>query len=244
MSRTPKRDIPGIDWRIASETLREKGVAASFGTGPDGGPGVDATRGLVVEIGFGRGEFLTQLARSAPEVAHLAVEYSWKRVLKMARRLARMELRNVRLLDERGEVVVHELLPFDSVSSFWVNFPDPWPKKRHARRRMLQPALLHAMAERLRPGGELQIATDDAAYAAEIAGALASEPLLENARDVPFVRDVPGRPRTAYELAWRAEGRPLHFFTWRRRRDLERASRECDRLGFPAPRMPGRIGVR
>jgi tRNA (guanine-N7-)-methyltransferase len=69
------------------------------------------------------------------------------------------------------------------------------------------------------PGGELHAATDHAGYAAQIDAVLAAEPLLENALPAPFVSEVPGRLRTAYEEMWRAEGRALHFFHYRRRSD-------------------------
>ena len=135
----------------------------------------------------------------------------------MARRLARSELRNVRLLQARAEDTVRELLPDASVRTFWVNFPDPWPKLHHRRRRLLGPGFVQELARCLAPGGELQVATDDADYAEQIDAALAGEPLLENALAQPFLRDVPGRAATAYEREWRAEGRSLHFWTYRRR---------------------------
>lgn len=158
------------------------------------------------------------LAAEHPERAFLGIEYSGKRVLKMARRVARSGLANLRLIQARGEDVVEELLAPGSVETFWINFPDPWPKKRHHRRRLIQPGLVRALALRLVPGGRLQVATDDVAYAEWIAEVLAAEPLLENERAPErFAREVPGRRATAYELEWRAEGRPLHFFTYRRR---------------------------
>jgi len=212
MARHLKFDIPGPDRRVEFETLREDGLAAAFA------PDVPQPAPLVVEIGFGRGEFLAALAAAAPAQAFLGVEYSFKRVLKLARRLARGGPPNVRLLQARGEDAVRELLPERSVRAFWINFPDPWPKLRHRRRRLLQPAFVHELALRLVPGGELHVATDDADYAAQIDAALAAEPLLENAlAPAPFAREVPGRPMTAYEREWRAEGRPLHFWTYRRR---------------------------
>ncbi len=211
MSRTLKRDIPGPDWRVALEALRERGWAEVFAPLPAGSP-------RVVEIGFGRGEFLWALAEAAPEVSHLGVEVSAKRVLKMARRLARTELRNVRLLEATAEVVLRDALEKDSVSAFWINFPDPWPKKRHHRRRLLQGPVVRALAERLVPGGDLHVATDHVDYAEQIDAVLAGEPRLENAfAPAPFLREVPGRMPTAYELEWRAEGRPLHFWHYRRR---------------------------
>ena len=172
---------------------------------------------LVVEIGFGRGEFLRDLAARAPGVAHVGIEYSGKRVLKMARRLARLEVKNVRLLQAPAERVVRELLPPASVAAFWINFPDPWPKKRHQRRRLLQAPFVGELAVRLAPGGSLHVATDHADYAEQIDAALAGEPRLENAfAPERFLREVPERMPTAYELEWRAEGRALHFWHYRR----------------------------
>jgi tRNA (guanine-N7-)-methyltransferase len=212
VARRLKFDVPGPDRRVGFEELRERGAAAVFA------PEVAAALPLVVELGFGRGEFLLGLAAEQPARAFLGVEYSGKRVLKMTRRLARSGLGNLRILEARAEDVVRELLPEGCVETFWVNFPDPWPKKRHHRRRLLQPALVHELALRLVAGGALEVATDDAEYAEAIDAALAGEPLLENAlAPERFAREVPGRPATAYELEWRAEGRPLHFFTYRRR---------------------------
>jgi tRNA (guanine-N7-)-methyltransferase len=212
VARRLKFDIPGPDRRVGFESLREAGVARAFAED------VPSPLPLVVELGYGRGEFLMGLAAGAPDRAFLGVEYSARRTLKMARRLARSGLANVRLVHGRSEDVVRELLPEASVETFWINFPDPWPKKRHHGRRLLGAALVRELASRLAPGGALEVATDDAPYAEQIDAALAAEPLLENAfAPARFLRDVPGRKPTAYELEWRAEGRPLHFFSYRRR---------------------------
>jgi tRNA (guanine-N7-)-methyltransferase len=211
VARTLKHDIPGTDWRVTEEDQRAKGWKALFGAD------VDPALPLVVEIGFGRGEFLLDLALASPSVPHVGVEYSTKRVLKMARRLARADARNVRLLDMMGEIVVHELLAPDSVQAFWINFPDPWPKKRHHRRRLVQPPFVHALARRLVAGGVLHVATDHEGYADAIDAALCGEPLLENVfAPAPFLRDVPGRGATSYEIEWRREGRAMHFWQYRR----------------------------
>lgn len=213
MSRTLKTDIPGPDRRVTLDDVRAKGWAALFA------PDVPEPLRLVVEIGFGRGEYLRALAAAAPEWAHVGVDLSHRRVLKMARRLAKTEERNIRLIEARAEEVVRDALAEANVETFWVNFPDPWPKKRHQRRRLLQPAFVSALARRLVPGGELHAATDHAEYAAQIDRVLAAEPLLENVLPAPFASEVPGRLRTAYEEIWRAEGRALHFFRYRRRSD-------------------------
>jgi tRNA (guanine-N7-)-methyltransferase len=106
------------------------------------------------------------------------------------------------------------------VRAFWVNFSDPWPKKRHHKRRLLQPAFVRELATRLAPGGALEVATDDPSYAEWIDAVLAGEALLENAlAPSPHVREMPGRPATAYEQEWRGKGRIPYFWTYRRRSD-------------------------
>lgn len=212
MTRTLKTDIPGPDRRVTIEDVSAKGWDALFA------PELAAPIGpLVVEIGFGRGEFLRQLAAESPGVPHLGVELSWKRVLKMARRIAKAGDPNLRMICARGEDVMQEALADDSVRTFWINFSDPWPKARHHRRRLVQAPFVHQLAKRLLPGGALHVATDDVPYAEHIHEVLRNEPLLENALAASFLPEVPERPVTAYEAMWRAEGRPLHFFTYRRR---------------------------
>ncbi len=212
MPRALRYDIPGPDWRVAPDIVRERGWPAIFGDA------LDSPRSPVVDIGFGRGEFLMNLAEHAPTTAHIGIEYSFKRVLKMTRRLARSELKNVRLLDCPAEVAMEELFQPGSVSCIWVNYPDPWPKKRHFRRRLLQPEVVGRLADRLERGGVLNVATDHVEYAEFIDSVLSAEVRLENIYDpVPFRSEVEGRLPTAYEREWRAEGRNLHYFSYRRK---------------------------
>jgi tRNA (guanine-N7-)-methyltransferase len=172
---------------------------------------------LVVDVGFGRGELLEALARSDPGRAYLGIERSMKRVLKTARRLAKTELTNVRLVQASAEAAVAELAPA-SVAGFWINFPDPWPKKRHHRRRLLQPGFVRELAARLAPGGFLEVATDHEDYAQWIHAVFSDEQELVNrCAPLPFRREPPERAPTAYELEWRAEGRPAHYFSYQRR---------------------------
>ena len=210
MPRRLRTDVPGPDWRVGVEALRDPGPDRLF---PQRLP---RPLRLVVDVGFGRGELLLELARSAPESAYLGIERSWKRVLKMTRRLAKTEIDNVRLVAAGAEECV-AALAVESVAGFWVNFPDPWPKKRHHRRRLLQPAFARELALRLGPGGFLEVATDHEEYAQAIHEVLAAEPLLENrAAPDPFLRSPPARTPTAYEIEWRAQGRPGHYFSYAR----------------------------
>ena len=211
MARTLKYDIPGVDWRRSLADAYEFGVHSLFE------PEYTTPFSLVVEIGFGRGEFLLEMAAKHPELAFLGVEVSWKRVLKMARKVARAKLENVRLVPGKGEAILHDCLPEDSVCDIWVNFSDPWPKAAQAHRGIVQPDCIRRAAQVLEPSGVLHIATDDPIYSEQIDQVLAGEPSLEN-RHAPaaFVRDVPGRIATSYERDWRAGGRQMHFFDYGR----------------------------
>jgi tRNA (guanine-N7-)-methyltransferase len=216
MSRALKYEIPGQDWRIAPDEIREKGLHEIFGRPPE------EIVSLVVDLGFGRGEFLLALAEKDPDTCFLGVEYSFKRVLKMARLLARSGRTGIRLCDATAEEVAGECLPDASVRAFYVNFPDPWPKKRHHRRRMLQPAFVAQIVRCLEAGGVLNVATDHRGYAEWIAEVLSAEPGLENLYPPGCWRgSVEGRPTTSYEREWRTEGRSFHFFRYGRRSGVE-----------------------
>jgi len=222
VSRALKYDIPGPDCRVRPEDVAARGWDALFP------PELPRPLRLGVDVGFGRGEFLLERARRDPEGAYVGLEVSFKRVLKMARRVARTDLRNLRIVEGPAEALLPELFAPEQVAVFWIHFPDPWPKKRHHRRRLVQPDLVRELARRLRPGGSVHVATDHAGYAEQIDEVLSAEPLLENAyapaRFLPDLTDsdltdsdLPEREPTAYEAEWRAEGRPLHFFRYRRR---------------------------
>jgi tRNA (guanine-N7-)-methyltransferase len=211
VGRALKYDFAGPDFRVAPEDLAGPGLEKLFA------PALEPPLRLAVDLGFGRGELLLDLAAADPGGAYLGVEYSFKRVLKLARRLSRTQLRNLRLVCATAEAIVGDRLGDGSVSAFWINFPDPWPKKRHHRRRLIQPAFVHRLARRLEPGGLLHVATDHTGYAEAIAEVLAGEPLLENlAAPAAWRGEPPARCATAYELEWRAQGRECRYFTHRR----------------------------
>lgn len=211
MGRFPKAEIEGVDYRVSVEEIAKlevRSLSALFGA-------EFSPKRFVIEIGFGRGEFLLDLAQNDPEAGFLGVDVNHKRALKMAHRLVRSGITNVRVVHGTGQALLAALPEMPCVDVFWINFPDPWPKRRHESRRMLNADFLHGLALRLVRGGRLEIATDNEEYALGIDAALHAEILLEN-RFAPraFLMDVPGRKPTAYELLWRAEGRKSHFWSY------------------------------
>ncbi|MEM9175728.1 MAG: tRNA (guanosine(46)-N7)-methyltransferase TrmB [Myxococcota bacterium] len=212
MGRSLKYEIPGVDPRVALDEWVGKGWGGVFGAAADG-----ERRSRVLEIGFGRGEFLLDLAASAPGVEFVGVEVSFKRTLKMARKVARAVLPNIRLVEARAEDAIRSVPEPGSLGAIWINFSDPWPKTRHAHRRVIQPAFVAAAAAALSPGGHLYVATDDVPYAHQMDEVLSAAPELRNAyAPWPFVGEVKGRRQTGYEVQWREEGRPMHFFAYQR----------------------------
>lgn len=212
MGRALKYDIPGTDWRRGIESVVRRGWEEAFA------PELTPPLRLALEVGFGRGEFLLDLAAKNPDTAFVGVEVSFKRCLRMARRLARSGLSNVRLIEGRAQVVVEHACQPESLSEAWINFSDPWPKDRHAGRRLFQAPFVASLQRVLVPGGLLHIATDHGPYAEQIDALLSAGSLLENAFDPdPWRGDVPGRIQTAYEKSWREERRPLYFFEYVRR---------------------------
>ena len=217
MSRKLKYEIPGEDARRAVSHVAEVGWEGLF----EAGCGLEsiARRQMVLEIGFGSGEFLLAMAEASPEVAFVGIEVSFKRTLKMARKLARAGLRNVRLLEVRAEVAVRDLFVEGQLAEIWVNFSDPWPKARHAHRRLIRGPFVSDAARLLAARGKLYVATDDVPYAHQIDEVLAGETALANCYSPwPFLPDIEARMPTGYEVRWREEGRPMHFFAYGRNR--------------------------
>jgi tRNA (guanine-N7-)-methyltransferase len=224
VSRTIRREITGIDWRVWPQEIRRSGWSKLFGL-----PAAAPLR-LHVDVGFGNGEFLIELARRDPCRAVVGVELSFKRVLKLARRLSRSDLRNVRLLGVDAAWAVREAFDDESVESFWINFSDPWPKRRHQRRRLIEPEFVGELSRRLISGGSLHVVTDDPDYAAAIRSALEGEPLLGSAQALAsHLSERRELPPTAFQREWVAQRRPCFFFQHRRVKTIA-----ASRLGHPS----------
>ena len=220
MSRSLKYEIPGDDPRLSLADVAATGwdeLFAKTRASSRNATGDDAwrRRKRVLEIGFGRGEFLLAMAARSPEVDFVGVEISFKRTLKMARKVARARLANVLLVEARAQIALKHLFLPGGLSEIWVNFSDPWPKARHAHRRLIRPEFVFDAARALESGGVLNVATDDVRYAHQIDEMLTEERALFNQfTPWPYLCDVPGRSSTGYEEQWRTAGRPLHFFAY------------------------------
>lgn len=152
----------------------------------------------VLEIGFGMGETTAQLAAAHPEQDFLGVEVHTPGIGSLLKRIDELKLTNVRIIQHDAAEVVQQMIPIGSLSGIHVFFPDPWPKKRHHKRRLLQPEFVHELAGRLAPCGYLHVATDWRDYAEHILQVLRAEALLENTADA-FASRPAYRPLTKFE---------------------------------------------
>lgn len=165
---------------------------------------------LELEVGFGKGRFLLRQAQARPDTDFVGVERAAKYFRLARTRGEKRGLTNLRLVRGDARVFVEDRLPDGSLHRAHVYFPDPWPKKRQHKRRLLDPPFFHALARKLRPGGELHLATDHADYFREIVLSVETEPRFV-ATD-PLPEDPEGL--TNYEVKYRAEGRPIHRARW------------------------------
>jgi len=159
---------------------------------------------LILEIGFGMGEATAQIATSRPEDNFLCCEVHEPGVGALLKRIGEQEIANIRIVrHDAVEVLTHMIAPgqLDGVHIF---FPDPWHKKRHHKRRLIQPPLVALLASRLKPGGYLHCATDWQPYAEQMLQVLSGEALLANTA-------APWAPRPAYRPLTKFENRGLRL---------------------------------
>lgn len=158
----------------------------------------DGSHPLVLEIGFGMGETTATIAQRLPDTNFLAVDVHRPGVGSLLKRIAETGVKNIRVLRHDAVEVVDALLLPGTLDGVHLFFPDPWPKKRHHKRRLVQPAFVELLASRLKPGGYLHMATDWEDYARHMLQVLQAESTLRNCSEA-FSARPEYRPLTKFE---------------------------------------------
>ena len=158
----------------------------------------DPSKPVIVEIGFGMGTSTQVIARERDQFNYLCLEVYLVGFVKLLRDISRLGLDNIRLMRFNAVDVLERMIPDSSVSGFHIFFPDPWPKKRHHKRRLIQPDFVHLLASKLRKDGYIYCVTDWEEYAQWMLEVLSGEALLVNPYD-GFCPPVAWRPMTKFE---------------------------------------------
>ena len=181
--------------------------------GLDGDDVIDAAREfgrrapLVLEIGFGMGDTLAELARRHPQVDYIGVEVHDAGIGRLLNLAATESLNNLRVIRGDAVLALEHRIAAASLDAVLIYFPDPWPKKRHHKRRLIQPAFAELVADRLRPGGRLHLASDWAPYAEHMLEVLDACAALRNeAGPGNYAPRPASRPRTKFERRGEALG--------------------------------------
>jgi tRNA (guanine-N7-)-methyltransferase len=170
----------------------------------------------VLEIGFGMGETTARIAAAHPEIDYLGVEVHKPGVGGLLNRIDALGLQNVRVIQHDAVEVLERMLPPATLDGVHIFFPDPWPKKRHHKRRLIQAAFVKLLASRMKPAAYLHVATDWEDYARQILETLTQDPALINTAE-GFAPRPETRPETKFERRGVALGHRVWDLVFRKR---------------------------
>lgn len=171
---------------------------------------------LIVEIGFGMGQATAAIAAARPDDNFIGIEVHEPGVGALLQRIDESKLGNLRIVQHDAVAVLESMVAPSTLAGVHVYFPDPWPKKRHWKRRLIQPPFVALLASRLAPGGVLHCATDWQPYAEQMLEVLSAEPLLANTTTGYAPRPA-YRPETKFERRGLALGHGVWDLMFRRR---------------------------
>jgi len=169
----------------------------------------------ILEIGFGMGETTAAIAQEHPENDYLGIEVHTPGVGSLLKRIADLRLENLRIVQHDAVEVVEHMIAPAALAGVHVFFPDPWPKKRHHKRRLIQPAFVALLASRMKPGACVHTCTDWEEYAERMLEVLSAEPALRNTAS-GYANRPEARPETKFERRGLALGHRVWDLVFRK----------------------------
>ena len=174
-------------------------------------------RPLALEIGCGIGDFIARTAVEKPEQNFIAIDFYNKGCWKTSRRIDRAELTNVRVLRVEARQFIAERLAKGSLAAIYINCPDPWPKKKHRKRRLVNRQFMELIRNYLADGGDFYFATDYDDYGIAVAGMLAGLDGFANQLAPDLYRhELPGYHLSKYMRKFMGEGKKIYFVHYRK----------------------------
>jgi tRNA (guanine-N7-)-methyltransferase len=175
---------------------------------------------LALEIGCGIGDFIVQLGAASPEKNYLAIDIFNQGCQQTCSRVEASGLPNIRVMRAEARYLMHHYLGNDSLQTIYVNCPDPWPKKRHRKRRLLNPDFLNLALYCLAPGGDLNFTTDFVDYGEATGELLAADQRFTNQHQTPFTHELGDYPMSKYMRRFLDLGQPIYFCRYRKKQGI------------------------
>lgn len=173
-----------------------------------------------VEYCSGNGAWIAAKAKQDPHSNWVAVEKQFVRARKIWTKIKSEALNNLLAVCGKGEAVTQHYFSDESISEVFINFPDPWPKARHAKHRIIQPAFIQEIYRVLKPGHCLTLVTDDPDYSSIMIDVMAQSPDFEPCYPSPFfVTDLPEYGTSFFEDLWRQKGKQIRYHQFRKKID-------------------------
>ena len=167
---------------------------------------------LNLEIGFGVGNFLIEMGIREPDENFIGMDFYHRGIRKVITRIDKYQVDNTRIIYGNAKEKTPLLFKKEELGRIYINFPDPWPKKRHHKRRLITPAFIKILIEKLKPSGEIYVATDYQTYALEMMDFFEKEPVLKN-KNGPgvFLSKKEGTPKSKYEKKFINAGERIFY---------------------------------
>ena len=167
---------------------------------------------FVLEIGFGDGDFLIEMAQRHPEKNFLGIEIKTKRFKIATKKCRNMKNDNIKFLHMNANIAVEEIFPQDVFSLVYINFPDPWPKDRHHKHRIINTEFLQKLSRIMKKDAVLEIASDHKDYISHSFEVFNHTTFFKSELPSPgYLQNLPDRPHTKYEKDFRQEGREIFY---------------------------------
>lgn len=170
-----------------------------------------------IEYCSGNGVWIIDKARQFPNENWVAVEWRFERARKIWSKMKNEHLSNLLIVAGEALTFTREYIPNHSIQGVYVNFPDPWPKERHAKNRLFQAPFIDQLSRVLQPAGKIIVATDDEAYSIQIGETITqNHSFTSNFAHPYYITEWPGYGDSYFDALWRSQGKNIHYFQFER----------------------------